>query len=160
VDDVVGPDKQRRTYATVDLKSGVAILAVDTNDQIFLTRQYRYAINKDSIEVVCGGVDAGDDPLLAAKTELEEEIGIQAGEWNDLGTINMDSSVIHCPIHLYIARQLTIVGSNQEGTEDIGYFKVSMNRAVEMVKQSVITHAASCVLIMRAHYQFFNSKLV
>src|SRR5205085_9039636 len=97
-DRVVGPHNTQTTYSTVNLKPGVAVLAVDTNDQVFLTKQYRYSINKESVEVVCGGIDGNVLPLSAAQSELQEEIGIQAADWIDLGTIDMDSSVVHCPV--------------------------------------------------------------
>ena len=158
VDEVVGPNRNPRRYSTVKLKRGVAVLAMDPDNRIYLTRQYRYAIGRDSIEVVCGGIDAGEAPLAAAQKELKEEIGIQATEWFELGTIDMDSSVIHCPIHLYIATGLTSVGSDQEGSEDIDYFNVPFKEAVDMVLQSQISQAASCILILRAHHQFYPSN--
>ena len=154
VDEVIGPDQAERSYATVKLKPGVAILAITSNNDVYLTKQFRYAINRDSIEVVCGGIDGEEDPLAAARKELQEEIGIEANEWSDLGTIEMDTSVIHCPIHLYVARDLTQIGSNQEATEEIEHFMVPFNEALSMVKSSVITHAASSILIMRAHNEF------
>ena len=158
VDEVVGGDDRERTYSTVKLNPGVAVLAIDSDDRVYLTKQFRYAISRDSVEVVCGGIDPGKDPLAAAKTELKEEIGVQADEWLDLGTTEMDSSVIHCPISLYVARGLTRVGSDQEATEEISYFMVPFAEALNMVINSAITHAASCLLILKAHHQFQLSK--
>jgi 8-oxo-dGTP pyrophosphatase MutT (NUDIX family) len=156
VDEVIGPDQSERRHATVKRKPGVAVLAINSDDRIYLTKQYRYATSKDSIEVVCGGIDEGTDPLTAAQKELQEEIGIQASEWSSLGIIDMDSSIILCPIHLYVAKGLTTGRPNQEGTEDIDYFTASFTEALHMVFESVITHAASCILIMKAHYQFYS----
>ena len=153
VDEVIGPDRHDRTYSTVYLKPGVAVMAMDGDDHVYLTKQFRYAIGRDSIEVVCGGIDEGTDPLAAAKKELREEIGIRANEWAALGAIDMDSSVIHCPIHLYVAKGLSEVASDQEGTENIRYFKIRFKEALDMVLGSRITQAATCILIMRAHYE-------
>jgi len=149
VDEVVRPDGKDGTYATVNLKPGVAILAIDDTGEIYLTKQHRYAIDKESVEVVSGGVDDGEEPLAAAKKELKEEIGIEAKDWRSLGAINMDTSVIFCPLHLYVAKSLTETGTEQEGTEDIKFFKVKLDRAVEMVQQGEITHSASCCLILK-----------
>jgi 8-oxo-dGTP pyrophosphatase MutT (NUDIX family) len=149
VDQVVRPDGDKGKYATVNLKAGVAILAVDAAGEVYLTKQYRYAINAESVEVVSGGIDDDEDPLAAAKKELKEEIGIEAKEWRALGAINMDTSVIFCPLHLYVARGLTETGSEQEGTEDIRFFKVKLDDAIELVQKGEITHSASCCLILR-----------
>jgi ADP-ribose pyrophosphatase len=153
VDQVIGPDRRERTYSTVNLKPGVAVLALDSDNSVYLTKQYRYAIERDSIEVVCGGIEEGTDALAAAKKELREEIGIQAREWTSLGILDMDSSVIHCPLHLYLATGLTQVRSKQEASEDINYFTVPFKEAVEMVLHAQITQAVSCALIMRARFQ-------
>jgi hypothetical protein len=69
----------------------------------------------------------------------------------------MDSSTIHCPIHFYVAKELTLVESRQEVSEDISYFRVPLDEALNMVHNSVITHAASSILIMKAHYDLAKS---
>lgn len=149
VDQVIRPDGGEGKYATVNLKPGVVILAIDANDEVYLTKQFRYAINAESVEVVSGGIEAGEDPLAAAKKELKEEIGIEAKEWRSHGTINMDTSVIFCPLHLYVAKGLTETGAEQEGTEDIKFFKEKLDNAVERVLKGEITHSASCCLILK-----------
>jgi ADP-ribose pyrophosphatase len=53
-------------------------LAIDSKGQVYLTKQFRYAMDRESIEVVCGGIDDGTEPLASAKKELQEERGIQA----------------------------------------------------------------------------------
>lgn len=69
---------------------------------VYLTRQFRYAIGKESIEVVCGGIDdEGDEPLEVAKKELKEEAGIEADDWKFLGRVEMDSASVKYPLYLY-----------------------------------------------------------
>jgi 8-oxo-dGTP pyrophosphatase MutT (NUDIX family) len=153
-DKVIGPHNTETTYSTVNLKPGVAVLAIDTNNQVFLTKQYRYSINKESIEVVCGGIDGNVRPLAAAQSELQEEIGIRARDWIDLGTIDMDSSVVHCPLHMFVARQLSKVATEPDRTEEISYFVVSFDEALHLVMTSVITQAVSIVLILKAYNRF------
>jgi ADP-ribose pyrophosphatase len=157
-DEVVGPDNNKRTYATVAVKAGVAILAIDQSDRVYLTKQFRYAVDKESIEVVCGGVEPGTDPLTAAKSELEQEVGIRASDWRHLGTIEMDTAVVHCPMHLYVASGLTEVGSKQEPTEKIEHFTAALDEALTMVLDSVITQAVSCNLILKAYLQLRHSE--
>lgn len=54
VDEVIKPNGAPGTYATVQLKEGVAVLALDRGGRVYLTRQFRYAIGCDSIEVISG----------------------------------------------------------------------------------------------------------
>ncbi|HKO61374.1 MAG TPA: NUDIX hydrolase [Pyrinomonadaceae bacterium] len=149
VDDVEGPDDSEHTYSTVELKPGVAILAFDQDENVYLTEQFRYALNKRSIELVCGGVEKGVEPLEAAQKELREEVGLDARRWEDLGVVDLDTSVVHCPVRLYVARELEKVPSDQEATEDIRWYTVPFAEAVRMVMEGEITHAPSCLLILK-----------
>lgn len=67
VDEVLRPDGSPGTYATVQLKEGVAVLALNREGMVYLTRQFRYALGRDSVEVISGGMDEGEEPLPAAR---------------------------------------------------------------------------------------------
>src|SRR5690242_14144541 len=66
-DRVTRPDGQPGIYGTVSMKAGVAVLPIDGDGITYLTREYRYAIGRESIEVAGGGIDEGEEPLGAAK---------------------------------------------------------------------------------------------
>lgn len=149
-DQVLQPDGQPGMYATVTMKPGVAILPIDSDGVVYLSRQFRYAVGKESIEVVCGAVEENEPPIEAAQRELQEELGIKAEEWIELGFFHLDTSIVHCPLYLFLAKQLTFTQINQEGTEKIERLRTSFNEALQMVMDSVITQGASCVLILKA----------
>ncbi len=150
VDQVIRPDGELGTYSTVEMKPGIAVLPLDKDGIVHLTRQFRYSLGKESIEVVCGAIEDNEPPLEAAKREIEEEVGIKAEEWINLGILDLDTSIIHCPVHLFLAKQLTFTATNQEGTETIEKFKVPFEQAVQMVMDSQITHSPSCALILKS----------
>jgi 8-oxo-dGTP pyrophosphatase MutT (NUDIX family) len=149
-DQVLRPDGKPGMYATVTMRPGVAILPIDSNGVVYLTRQFRYALGKESIEVVCGALEKDEPPLEAAQREVQEEVGVKAEEWIELGFFDIDTSIVHCPMHLFLAHQLTFTQTNQEGTEVIERLRISFDEAVQMVMDSQITHGPSCVLILKA----------
>ncbi|HEY9875079.1 MAG TPA: NUDIX hydrolase [Candidatus Obscuribacterales bacterium] len=149
-DQVIRPDGQPAMYATVAMKPGVAVLPIHSNDEVYLTKQFRYALGKESIEVVCGAIEEDEPPLTAAQREVQEEVGIKAEEWVDLGLFDIDTSIVHCSVHMFLAKQLTFIKANQEGTETIETVCVPFKEAVRMVMDSIITHSPSCVLILKA----------
>ena len=51
---------------------------------------------------------------------------------------------------LFLAQELRQVEASPEGTETIRRVRVPFEKAVEMVMASEITHAPSCVLILKA----------
>ena len=91
--------------------------AVDGEGFAQLVRPFRYAIERESIEVVNGAIDEGEEPLDAARRELQEELGIEAGEMLDLGPLDADTSQVLSPSRLFLARELKFSEPNPEGTE-------------------------------------------
>jgi 8-oxo-dGTP pyrophosphatase MutT (NUDIX family) len=148
-DSVTRPDGTPGAYATVTLKAGVAVLPLDADGDVHLTRQFRYALGRDSVETPSGAFEAGEAPLVAAARELREELGFHADEFISLGAVDVDTSIVRCPVHLFVARRLQFVGMDQDPSELIRPVKVPLDVAVEMVMNSQITHAPSCVLILK-----------
>jgi|SRR3989344_3800724 len=149
-DQVIRPDGKPGIFGIVKMVDGISVLPLDENGFVYLTEEFRYAIGKDSIEAASGGIDDGEKPLDAAKRELEEELGILADEWIDLGVVNPFTSVAHSPAYLFLAKKLKFSETNHEGTEIIKIKKMKIEEAINLVLDSKITHGPTCVLILKA----------
>lgn len=158
MDDVIRPDGNPGTYTVVHLKPGVCVLAIDDARNVYLTEEFHYGVGRTTLEVVSGGVEEGEDLLASARRELKEELGIEAVEWTHLGTVDPFTAAVVSPTQLYLAHGLTFGEQEQEGTEQIRCVKLSLNEAYQRVLQGEITHAPSCVLILRAHLLYGQRK--
>ena len=80
VDTVELPDGTTSIREVVEHVDGVAVLALDEDDTVYLVRQFRYALGQELWELPAGKLEAGEDPFEAAQRELEqaEEDYIQA----------------------------------------------------------------------------------
>jgi 8-oxo-dGTP pyrophosphatase MutT (NUDIX family) len=150
VDEVLKPDGSPGRRATMRMKPGVAVLAVDGEGFAHLVRTFRYAVGKECVEVVQGGVDGGEDEAAAARRELKEELGIEAGELTDLGLVDAITSQVNSPARVFLARDLSFGEPETESTETLQPFKVGFDEAVRMVMDGEITQAISCTLILKA----------
>jgi ADP-ribose pyrophosphatase len=150
-DDVVRPNGQPGTHSVVQLKPGVCVLAMDEDRNVFLTEEFHYGVGRITLEAVSGGIEPGEDALSTAQRELQEEIGIEAEEWTDLGTVDPFTASVVSPTRLYLAEGLRFGDHAQEGTEIIRCVKLSLIEAVQKVINSEITHGPSCVVILKAH---------
>jgi len=150
-DKVIRPDGKSGIYAIAKVKAGVSILPMDDEGFVYLTHEFHYAIGKEDIETVSGGIDRDETPLNAAKRELKEELGIEASEWTDLGLVDPLTGYVVAPAIIFLARKLKFGKTVQEGTEIIKMVKVPLEEAVKLVMESKITHGQSCVLILKAH---------
>ena len=149
-DEVVRPDGQPGSHCVVRLKPGVSVLPLDDEGMVYLTEEFHYGVGRLTIEAVSGGIEQDEDPLLCAQRELEEELGITAREWIDLGVCDPFTSVVVSPTRLFLARQLTFGATQPEGTEQIRCVKLPLTEAVQMVVESRLTHAPSGLLILKA----------
>jgi|SRR3989344_1385340 len=149
-DQVIRPDGKDGIFGVVEVVAGVSVLPLNDNGYVYLTKEFHYAIEKDSVEVVSGGIDKNENPLDAAKRELKEELGIEADEWIELGVVNPFTTVIKSPATIYLAKKLRFLTAKPEETEKIDILKIKFDDALEMVKRSEITHGPSCVLILKA----------
>lgn len=66
----------------VEHPGAVTILAVDADDNVVLVRQLREPARKHLLELPAGTLEEGEEPLAAAKRELEEETGLSGGAWD------------------------------------------------------------------------------
>jgi ADP-ribose pyrophosphatase len=148
VDQVVRPDGKDGQHVVVQIKPGVCVVAVDDDLKVHLTKEFHYAVGRDSIEAVSGGVEPDEDADLTAQRELEEELGLVADRWTYLMTVDPFTTIMESPTRLYLAQGLASVPKNPEGTEQIELFKCSLARAVTMVESGEISHAPSCVAIL------------
>ena len=153
-DEVIRPDGKDGTHSVVHLKPGVSVLAIDTDRTVHLTEEFHYGIGRDSVEAVSGGIEEGEDALTSAQRELQEELGFIAERWTEVGCVDPFTTSVVSPTRLFLAENLTHGEANPEGTELIRCVTMSFDEALEAVMTGEITHAPTCVLILKAARQF------
>jgi len=149
-DQVLRPDGKPGIFSIVHFKPGVSVLPIDEQNNVYLTEEFKYALGRNSLEVVSGAIEENEPILNAAKRELKEELGIRAQHWIDLGTLHPFTSAVNSPAYLFLAKDLTFTTTNPEGTEQIKMIKKPLNQAIQLVLDSQITQGQSVALILKA----------
>jgi ADP-ribose pyrophosphatase len=150
MDNVIRPDGLLGTYSTVRIKAGVCVIPVDDDGICYLTKEFHYAVGRDTIEGISGGIEENESAESAAARELQEEVGILADKLTSMGIVDPLTAALHSPTNLFLATGLSFTTSNMEGTEQIERVAMPLNQALQMVMASQITHGPSCVAIMKA----------
>jgi ADP-ribose pyrophosphatase len=153
IDDVIRPDGHPGIHSIVHIKPGVCVVACDAEHHVHLTEEFHYAVGRVTLEGVSGGIDAGETPLDAARRELREELGLSADTWTSLGVVDPFTANVVSPTQLFLAEGISTATGNPEGTERIQCIRVPLADAVAMVIGGRITHAPTCVLLLRAWLQ-------
>jgi 8-oxo-dGTP pyrophosphatase MutT (NUDIX family) len=93
----------------------VVVLAVDDQRRAFCLWQYRHPAQRRFVELPAGLLDTqGESPLETARRELREEAGLSAEDWTPLGTTWSTPGITNEVMHLFLARDLTVVEDDFE----------------------------------------------
>ena len=99
-----GHEVEREIVAHDD---AVAVVPVTDDGRVVLLRQYRQALRDHLLEIPAGTLDVdGESPLEAARRELAEETGYEAGRLEHLVTFDNSAGWTDERTHVYLATGL------------------------------------------------------
>jgi ADP-ribose pyrophosphatase len=95
-----------------------AVVAVHEGS-VVLVRQSREPVGRELLELPAGTIERGEDPLESAQRELEEEVGLKGGRWQQLGTYFTSPGFLDERMHLFVAEELEQGTQALEDDEDV-----------------------------------------
>ncbi len=157
-DKVITPGNNEGIYSLIESKPGVLVVAQTDNDEIYLIESFRYPLQAWCWEIPGGGIDQGDTPLEAAQKELEEELGLRADSWEQLGDMYpSNNGPLNDHNLVFLARTLHSVQKHHEAGEAIRPPKiVPWKDVLSMVRQGKLTDGQSLGALM--HYLLWRQE--
>lgn len=130
---------EQRTYDRVDRDpvcrdvvvhpGAVVVLPIVDAHDIIMIRNMRYAVEQELWELPAGTREQGESPIETARRELEEETGYRAGRIDPLMEFYTSPGICTERMHAFVARDLTEVGQNLQGDEQIVVERVGLLEA-------------------------------
>jgi len=139
------PDGSVSSREYITHPGAVAILALLDNGKLIMERQFRYAPRREFVEIPAGKIDKGENILVTAKRELLEETGYVAKEWIHLTTAWPCIGYADERLEYFLARGLSHQGSRLDEGEFLEVFELSMEEAIDWVRQGKIDDSKTIV---------------
>lgn len=139
------PDGELGSREYIVHPGAVAVLALLDNGNLVMERQFRYAPQREFIELPAGKIDHGEDILLTAQRELLEETGYVASEWLHLATTWPCIGYADERIEYFLARGIAHQGSKLDDGEFLEVFELSLADALEWVRIGKINDSKTIV---------------
>ena len=106
-DTMLIPNGNVAKWDLIDHKGAAAVVAVRDDGKLLMVRQYRNALERETLEIPAGGLNSKDEPTdRAAMRELEEETGYTCGQLEFLCSIYTTVAFCNEKIDIYLARDL------------------------------------------------------
>ena len=144
-DKIALPNGEEAVREYLTHPGAVAIVAILDDGRVLLERQYRYPIAKACIEIPAGKLEIGEDHLLCAKRELEEETGYTAKKWSYIRRIHPVISYSMELIDIYLAEDLVPGKSHLDDEEFLDVFAAPLEQLIGWVEDGEITDVKTTI---------------
>lgn len=145
------PDGKSSKREIVRHNGAVAIIAYKDENTVLFVEQYRKSIEKVLLEIPAGKIEKGEDVMVCAMRELEEETGYKSDNFTYLGKIVASPGFCDEYIHIYKAEDL-YPGDGTLGDEDefIGLKEIDASDVKAMIRDGRIEDAKTICAFMMA----------
>ena len=145
------PNKKEAFREYIKHMGAVCVIPVTSEGNVVLVKQYRYAVERELLEIPAGKLDSSEeDPLDAAMRELKEETGAVAEKITPLGLYLGSPAILGEKIYMYLATGLTIGNTSPDEDEFLEICEIPLEKAIKMVLDGEIPDGKTQSGILRA----------
>ena len=141
-------------YYVVELPNWANAVVVTSNNEIVLVKQYRYPVDAVTLELPGGVINDGEDPMLAALRETQEETGYTSSQIQLICKTAPNPAINDNTAYFYlIENAVPTAHTNPDFFEDIEVVLYSKNDFIQLLQQNKIMHGVQLGPIYEALIQ-------
>ena len=131
----------------IDHPQAAAMIPFTAANEVIMVRQYRYALQRETLEIPAGKLDEGESPEECIKRELVEETGFEAQQVRWLYTYAPAIGYSNELIHIYEGRGLRRV-QEEIDTHEISALEIlPVGMVLEMIKNHEIVDSKTLLAL-------------
>lgn len=149
LEEVELPNGKKANREIVKHPGAVAVIPITSENKIVMVEQYRKALNRTIIEIPAGKLELGEEPVVTARRELEEETGYECESLEWLISFYTSPGFADEIIHLYVAKNLKKGNGNAHLDEDefVHIMEVTLEEALQLIKEQKIFDAKTAYAV-------------
>ena len=137
-------------FDVVKHPGGAVIIAINDRNEVCLLKQWRHAIDEHIWELPAGCLEIDEAPIKTAARELEEEAGVVAKSWRDLGIIVPSPGFSNEKLYIFEAKGIAHGSQNLDDAEQLEVHWIPANEVMAMVDRGEISDAKTLCALLKA----------
>lgn len=148
VDTMQIPNGNTEQWDFIKHKGAAAMVPIDQDGNLLMVRQYRNALERNTLEIPAGGLNPGEDMKTAATRELEEETGYRSEHIEHLVDINTTVAFCNEKIGIYYATNLIPSKQHLDENEFLSVERHSIQALEKMIYDGEITDSKTIIAVL------------
>ena len=130
-----------RDFVVIHPPDWVNILALTPDHQLVLVKQFRFGIEKFSLEIPGGMMEAGEKPAATALRELREETGFVGKRARLLGSVHPNPAIQSNRCHfVFVEEAVATAAMEWDEDEEIAITTRPVDEVLALARTGWITH--------------------
>lgn len=149
-DEINLPDGGKSFREYCKHNGAVCVVPLTREGEVICIRQYRYALDRVTLEIPAGKFDyIGEDHREAALRELREETGYTTETLIDIGPLSTSPALLTEIIYCYLAEDMTPGDCDPDPDEFLEMVKIPLEELVNMILSGEVQDAKTQAAVLK-----------
>ena len=150
---VINPEK-KGVFSVLKAPDWVNVIALTSDEQVVMIRQYRQGTRDVTLEIPGGMVDPGEDYMRAGLRELKEETGGVGKGAEQIGLVAPNPAIQQNHCGTILVRDVVLGEQSLDGNEEIEVILYPLSDVPSLIRSGEITHS---LVIAAFHFYHLHS---